>query len=419
MRIEVVAVGSELLNGDLADGHTARFGALLRAMGLGLQWGQTVPDDLQSLTAALAAAAARSDLVLVTGGLGSTTDDLTMDAASALLSVPLVQDDRTLARIKQRYADLGRTFPPSLRQQALIPQGAQALDNEVGSAPAVTLTHTGTVFFFFPGVPRELEHLMEVHLRPWLDAHAGARPRHSRTFKTYGRTESGIAQLLEDLPADPRVTVAYRASFPRIQVTLHVHDDAPDVAQRLLDDQSAALRARLKAYVYSEAKDLDFAGAVAAAVMKHPESPSVAVAESCTGGLITTLITEIPGVSAWFKQGWVTYSNAAKIDLLGVDPALLNAHGAVSEQVARAMAEGARQRASADVGLATTGIAGPGGGSPAKPVGTVHIAMATGQGTQHRLLTLPYERHRNRVVSAWATLDLLRRWALGITPPLS
>jgi nicotinamide-nucleotide amidase len=202
-------------------------------------------------------------------------------------------------------------------------------------------------------------------------------------------------------------------------VTLHVHDDAPDVAQRLLDDQSAALRARLKAYVYSEAKDLDFAGAVAAAVMKHPESPSVAVAESCTGGLITTLITEIPGVSAWFKQGWVTYSNAAKIDLLGVDPALLNAHGAVSEQVARAMAEGARQRASADVGLATTGIAGPGGGSPAKPVGTVHIAMATGQGTQPRLLTLPYERHRNRVVSAWATLDLLRRWALGITPPLS
>jgi nicotinamide-nucleotide amidase len=414
MRIEVVAVGSELLNGDLADGHTARFGAALRAMGLGLQWGQTVPDDLATLTSALRTAASRADLVLVTGGLGSTDDDLTMDAASALTGAPLVEDGPTLARIEERYRQRARPFLPALAKQACIPRGAHALTNAVGSAPAVMLIHADTTFFFFPGVPSELEHLMEAHLRPWLEAQPGARPRHSHTFKTFGRSESAIAYLLRDLPPDPRVTVAYRASFPRIQVTLHVEDVDPDSAQRVLATQSAALRGRLKTLVYSESHDLDFAASVASAMLNHPDAPSVAVAESCTGGLITTLLTDVPGVSACFKQGWVTYSNSAKSDLLGVDPHLIDAHGAVSEPVARAMAEGARQRADATIGLATTGIAGPGGGTPTKPVGTVHIAMATPTGTKHRHLELPFGRARNRTLSAWATLELLRRWALGL-----
>ncbi|MGB0588714.1 MAG: CinA family nicotinamide mononucleotide deamidase-related protein [Myxococcota bacterium] len=414
MRIEVVAVGSELLNGDLADAHTARFGALLRGLGLGIQWGQTVPDDLEILTTALATASARADLVLVTGGLGSTEDDLTMDAASAMTGRPLVQDDETLARIQRRYEARARPFLPALAKQALIPTGALALSNAAGSAPAVRLTHEDATFFFFPGVPSELEHLVAVHLQPWLDAHPAARPRHSRTFKTFGKTESGIAHMLADLPPDPRVTVAYRASFPRIQVTLHIEEPDPDAAGVLLTHQSDAVRERLAALVYSESHDIDFPHAVVHALLSHDGNPSVAVAESCTGGLITKLLTDVPGASACFKQGWVTYSNEAKSELLGVPLALIEAHGAVSEPVARAMAEGARDRADATIGLATTGIAGPGGGSPSKPVGTVHIAMATPTGTQHRHLALSFNRARNRTLSAWATLDMLRRWTLQL-----
>ena len=411
IRVEVVAIGSELLNGDLADAHTARFGRVLRSLGLGIVRAQTVPDDLDLIVQAFTEASGRADLVLVTGGLGSTDDDLTMEAASLLCDQPLHEDGATLARLKSRYRRLSRPFSAALAKQALIPYGALALDNDEGSAPAVRLKHDETTFFFFPGVPRELDHLIEVHLIPWLSQRAEARPRHSHTFKTYGRSESGIAALLDGLSGDPRLHVAYRASFPRIQVTLHVEESDPRLARAFLDELTREVRTRLGRLIFTETPDMTFPEAVANAVHTMPSLPSIAVAESCTGGLIAKLITDVSGASAWFHEGLVTYSNAAKTRLLGVEPGLIDAHGAVSEQVARAMAEGVRQRAQTRVGLATTGIAGPGGGSPTKPVGTVHIAMATEDGTEHRQLNLPFNRERNRVVSAWATLDLLRQWA--------
>ena len=312
MLIEVIAVGSELLNGDLQDAHTARFGSLLRRLGLGIQWAQTVPDELSVVRDALKLAASRSDLVLVTGGLGATGDDLTMEAASLLTGEPLTEDGPTLARIKARYAAMDRPFLPALAKQALIPRGARALDNDVGSAPGVALTFNERTFFFFPGVPSELEHLVDEHLRPWLAEHANLRPRHSQTFKTFGKSESGIAQRLEDMPRDPRVTVAYRASFPQTQVTLHVQEADADAAQALLVTQSEALRERLGALVYSEDHALDFAEAVSHALTQHPSSPTLALAESCTGGLVSTMITDVPGVSRWFLQGCVTSSNEAK-----------------------------------------------------------------------------------------------------------
>ena len=412
MRIEVVAIGSELLNGDLADAHTARFGRLLRGMGLGLQWAQTVADERGSMHTALATAASRADLVLVTGGLGATEDDMTMEVASLLVGKPLVEDAHTLERIQSRYRAMERPFLPALAKQALIPRGARALDNDAGSAPGVCLAHGTATLFFFPGVPSELEHLVARHLVPWLDENAPVRPRHSRTFKTFGRSESGVAQLLEDMPHDPRVTVAYRASFPRIQVTLHVEEADATAAQALLVAQSDALRTRLAPMVFSESHEVDFAQAVVDALMQHPTRPTLAIAESCTGGLISKMVTDISGVSRLFLQGYVTYSNDAKHALLDVPQAMIQAHGAVSEPVARAMAEGARRRAGSTLALATTGIAGPGGGSPEKPVGTVHIALATADGTHHRLLRLPFNRERNRIISAWAALDMARRWAL-------
>lgn len=416
MRIEFIAIGSELLNGDLVDAHTARLGGLLRSVGLGLSYAQTVPDDLQSVVEALRSAAQRADLLLVSGGLGTTEDDLTMQAASAMTGQPLVEDTPTLERIRNRYAAMDRPFLPALARQALVPEGATALLNRAGSAPGVQLQHEGTTLFFFPGVPRELEALVDDHLLPWLDAHAPVRPRCSHTFKTYGKTESGTAALLEGLTSDARLRVAYRAHFPTIQVTLHVEDHDPMAGQELLTAVSAEVRDRLGTLVHSEEPSVDFQQAVALAVAAHPQSPTVAVAESCTGGLVTKMITEVPGVSQWFLEGAVTYSNAAKVRLLGVEHSTIERHGAVSEEVARAMAEGIRLRAGAAVGLATTGIAGPGGGTAHKPVGTVHIAMATPEKTTHRLLRLPFGRTRNRIVSAWATLELLRLWALDLRP---
>ena len=179
MRIEFIAVGSELLNGDLVDTHTARFGRLLRSVGLGLGQAQTVPDDLPVLVEALRAATARADLVLVSGGLGTTDDDLTMEAASAMTGQRLIEDAPTLARIRARYTAIGRAFLPALARQALVPEGATALANRAGSAPAVRMQHGGATLFFFPGVPRELDALVDDHLRPWLDAYASIRPRRS------------------------------------------------------------------------------------------------------------------------------------------------------------------------------------------------------------------------------------------------
>jgi len=417
MRIEFIAVGSELLNGDLVDTHTARLGRMLRSLGLGLNQGQTVADEHDDLVAALRAATQRADLVLVSGGLGTTVDDLTMEAASAMTGQELVEDRPTLARIQARYAALGRPLSDAIARQALVPSGAAALNNPVGSAPAVRLRHEGTTLFFFPGVPREFEALVEDHLRPWLDANAPVRPRRSHTFKTYGKTESGAAALLEGMDADPRLKIAYRAHFPSIQVTLHVEDDDLEAGDRLLTEAAHQARQLLGPLVHSEDPQVGFREAVAAAVAAHPASPTVAVAESCTGGLIGKMITDVPGASRWFLEAAVTYSNSAKIRLLSVAPDTLERHGAVSEEVARSMAEGVRLCAGADVGLATTGIAGPGGGSADKPVGTVHIAMATADQTTHRLLHLPFDRERNRTVSAWAALELLRRWALRPVSP--
>jgi nicotinamide-nucleotide amidase len=417
MRVEFVAVGSELLNGDLADTHTARLGRLLRSVGLGLQRSQTVPDHLPAIVVALSEAARRAQLVLVSGGLGSTDDDLTMAAASAMTGQSLVEDAPTLARIRDRYHKRGRPFLRALARQALVPEGATALENRAGLAPAVRLTHDDATFFFFPGVPRELERLLDDHLRPWLDVHAPVRPRLSQTFKLYGKTESATAALLEGLQTDPRLHVAYRAHFPEIQVTLHVDEPDADLGKALLTAVASQVRERLGALVYSEDPAVTFPQALAQAVAQHRDAPTVAIAESCTGGLVGKMITDVPGVSAWFLEGLTTYSNAAKTRLLEVPPDLLAQHGAVSEAVVRAMAEGVRERSGAQIGIATTGIAGPGGGSPDKPVGTVYIAIATPDQTTHRLLKLPFDRERNRIVSAWAALEQLRRWALTSPSP--
>ncbi|TNF30805.1 MAG: CinA family nicotinamide mononucleotide deamidase-related protein [Deltaproteobacteria bacterium] len=412
MRVEIVAIGNELLNGDLADTNTARLAGWLRRQGLAVRRGQTVPDTHDAIVEAFARAAGAADLVLVTGGLGPTSDDITMEAAARFLAVPLDEDSATLERLKARFAARGYPFTPNNARQALAPRGAAVLDNPVGTAPCVRLEAPGgATFFFFPGVPRELEHLIGLHLAPWVEAHADVRPYRSILLKTFGNTESSVASKLADLPHDPRVHLAYRAHFPEIRVSFHADEPDAAVASALLAERRDAAHAALGELVFAEDEATGFVDAVAAQLLARGET--LATAESCTGGLVAGMCTGVSGSSAWFLEGAVTYSNAAKTRLLGVSEALLAEHGAVSEAVAEAMALGQRERSGATWAVAVTGIAGPTGGTPDKPVGTVYFALAGPDGVRHLRRRFPFERERNRVVSAWTALDLVRRATLG------
>jgi len=406
MHIEIVTIGNELLNGDLADTNTARLGTLLRQHGLFVRAGQTVPDVRAAIIEALRIAS-RADVVLVSGGLGPTEDDLTVSSMADLMAVPLVEHTPTLERIKARFASRGFPFTPNNAQQALVPEGAEVFDNPVGTAPHVQVQHGKTRYFFFPGVPSELARLADDYLVPWLAANAPVKVYRSAIFKTFGKTESQVATLLDGLLRDPRMHVAYRAHMPEIQVSLHV--DAADAEGRELLERSAShVREALGDIVYAEDAKASLVSVIARELIAAGQT--IATAESCTGGLVAKMCTDLAGSSAWFKEGVVAYDNAVKVARLGVPTVLLAAHGAVSREVCQAMAEGIVATANTDWGLAVTGIAGPGGGTETKPVGLVYVALA-GRGRPTKVVErrLPFDRERNRVVSAYAVLDLLRR----------
>lgn len=409
MRIDLVIIGNELLNGDLADTNTRRLGARLRQLGLRVHAAQTVPDDRLAITGAFALAASRADVVLVSGGMGPTSDDLTLEAAASFAGVPLEPHAPTLEGLKARFAARGVPFTENNARQAMVPRGADVLENSAGTAPHVQLQVHGTRFFFFPGVPRELEHLVETWLVPWFSARGYGAAYSSRVFKTFGRTESQVATLLAAVEAvvDPELHVAYRAHFPEIHVSLHAfHADAAERAAAL-DARAAATAAALGDLVFATEAGVGLADVVGRALLARGQT--VAVAESCTGGLLGGAITDVSGSSAWFREGFITYSNEAKSRLLGVPAELLDVHGAVSEPVALAMAEGALARSGADWTLAVTGIAGPTGGSPEKPVGTVYLAIAGPDGARAVHRRFPFDRERNRVVSVHTALDILRK----------
>lgn len=407
-RIEAIAIGNELLSGDLADAHIMRFGAFLRERGLGLTRAQTVPDDLAAIGDAISQAAQRADVVLVTGGLGSTSDDITVDAVAALLGVDRVVDGPSVERIRARSAALGRTPTPAQLEQASIPAGSEALFNREGSAPGVRLTHDGATIFLFPGVPVELEALLEDHLIPWVDQTLPIRPVRSAVFKTFGDTESGIATRLEGVDWEG-AHVAYRATFPEVHLTLFLEDADPGEGAARLDRLRLRVRERLGRVLFGEGPEVSFPGAVGEACARA--GYTVAVAESCTGGLLSQSLTGVSGASAWFLEGVVTYSDEAKTRLLGVPTDLIRSRGAVSEVVASAMATGIRERSGADIGVGITGVAGPTGGTQEKPVGTVHVAVASEHGVVHRHLKLPFDRPRNRHASAWKALQMIHRVA--------
>jgi nicotinamide-nucleotide amidase len=413
VRAAILAVGSELLSVDRLDTNSLRLTGLLERHGVELVRKAVVGDDEARIALEVRRALDDAELVLVGGGLGPTVDDVTREACALALDRELVEDPTILEEIERRFAALGRAPAPNNRRQALVLAGARVLANRRGTAPGQRLDLGDRTLFLLPGVPPELDDLLRREVEPWLAVRSGRRGSERRTLWVAMRPESEVDQRLAPLFAEfGREPVTLLASPGEVRVRLTAAGD-PEARRSRLAAMAARVRELLGDAIYGEGEGCSLEVVVGEELLR--QGLRVATAESCTGGLLAERLTRVPGASGYFPGGVVVYADEQKVELLGVESAALAAHGAVSEQIARAMAEGARRRFAVEFGLAITGIAGPGGGTTEKPVGTVQLAIARrGEDTIHRALRLPGDRERIRWQASQAALELLRRRLLGL-----
>ena len=414
MKLELITIGSELVLGLTADTNAAELGRALAAAGVEVTRLTTVPDRPAAIRAAVTDALDRTGFVLTTGGLGPTNDDMTKAVVAEVCGKKLVLDAAILRSLEARFQRLGRPMPAINRTQAEIPEGATVLANPRGTAPGLWIEDArGRVAILLPGVPREMRGLLIDEVLPRLVARQGAddvRVVRSRTLRTTGVPESAIAERVGAVEDDlAPLTLAYIPSEAGVDLRLTAWALPPDDAERRLAAALTLVRAKLDDHCYGE-DDTDLAGQLLA--MLRSAKRTLAVAESCTGGTLGARLTAIPGASDTFVGGLIAYADRVKLASLGVPAETLEEHGAVSEPTVIAMAEGARRVFNADCGIAVTGIAGPGGGSPEKPVGTVWLGAATPEGARGLKRVFPGDRDEIRQRSAQAGLDLLRRLLL-------
>jgi nicotinamide-nucleotide amidase len=403
--IELLSIGNELLLGETTDTNASWIARRLAGEGIAVARVTTVGDDIAVIRDAMKDALHRTRTVLCTGGLGPTPDDLTRHALAEVYGSRIIVDEGWLEVLRERYARRGIPLPSANRVQAERPDGAVLLHNERGTAPGLAMDGPPGLTLVLPGVPHEMRALVDGQVLPLLHRRfPDATPIESRVLRTTGMSEALVAENVADLV--PELAPLTLAFLPQITgVDLRLTAPGADAA-RQLDAGMARLRDRLGHHVYAEGED-DLA--VVVGRMLRERGMTLALAESCTGGLVARRMTEEAGASDYLLAGFVTYSNDAKQAFLGVRPETLATHGAVSELCAREMAEGARRAIGADAGVAITGIAGPGGGSEDKPVGTVWLAVALPGGTAARHAVFPGDRAGIRARSAQAVLDLLRR----------
>jgi nicotinamide-nucleotide amidase len=413
MKAEVITIGDELLRGEIVDSNKSFLSDRLLRLDIETQFHASVCDVPEHMTDAFHRAAERSDIVLVSGGLGPTRDDLTSEVLGKSFGRALEVDEAALAGIRAFFESVGREMTENNATQAYFPAGAEVLANPIGTAPGFMLNVEGTLFFAMPGVPRELYQMMDEQVLPRIAARSGAGGVVVRAtlLRTFGIGESSLDHELADIATDGAVELGFRTTFPDNYLRPVARAASASEAEDRLAEVCRAIRERLGAIVYAEG-DASMEQVVGDLLQQHGRS--IAVAESCTGGLIAERITDVPGCSAYFLGGVVAYANSAKAAQLGVPHALLEEHGAVSEPVARAMAEGVRARFGADIGISTTGISGPGGGSDDKPVGLVHMALADAAGTHADHFVFALDRTRHRQITAQMALDWVRRRLLGV-----
>ena len=409
-RAAVLSTGDELTTGRIADTNAQWLADKLFELGVDLVTVLTVGDYPERLEWAWQQALAQADLVVSTGGIGPTADDLTTETIARVLGRRLVTDEPSADRIRRFFASRGVEMPQNNLKQALVPEGYVLVPNALGTAPGYRVEADGKHVVVLPGVPREMKPMVEEHVLPWLRGQRGGEVYLAHTFQTFGISESGLDELVAGAvdPAEGRVS--FRASFPEVSVRVVVHG-APDAAARRLEAVAARMRERLGEFCYGEGAT-SMEEVVGRAL--RARGWKVAVAESCTGGLVGHRLTAIPGSSAYFVGGALAYANTAKMELLGVRRETLQTHGAVSEECAAEMAAGARTRLGADVAVSTTGIAGPDGGTPEKPVGLVCFGLATPDGVRSATHHLWGTRDWVKLLASQVALDMVRRTTLGL-----
>ncbi|PYV06508.1 MAG: competence/damage-inducible protein A [Acidobacteria bacterium] len=407
MDAEIIAVGSELLTPYRLDTNSLYLTEKLNALGIEVRFKTVVGDDRERLARVLRAALDRSNLIILTGGLGPTEDDVNREVVAEALARPLREVAAVRKSLEERFARLGRAMSPNNARQALVPEGAEWLENKKGTAPGLWIEEDGVHILLLPGPPHELEAMFESACLPRLARLSTGERLLSRVYKVVGLPESEVDQRIAPIyKAYVNPTTTILAVAGAIEIHLRARAANEDEAQALLTELGDKIELALGDHVFStRGESLE----QIVAMYLNMKQKSVAVAESCTGGLLSERLTRVPGSSGYFLGGVVCYGNDLKTKLAGVPPALLETHGAVSKPVAQAMAEGIRSRSGANIGIGITGVAGPSGGTPEKPVGLVYISLADERGTQVREFRFPGDRERIRHWATQAALELIRR----------
>jgi nicotinamide-nucleotide amidase len=400
----IIAIGSEMLGPTRVDTNSLKVTAAFESFGIGVIRKSVVGDTRGELVDEIRYSLAHADILITSGGLGPTEDDMTREALAEALGLTMEVDADIVDRLEKRFAARGWKMPEVNKRQANVFIGQTTLTNERGTAPGFHIEQDGKHIWVFPGVPHELEWMVATYLTPWLASITAGQSRFRRVLKIAGMTESGVEERLKPYyTAHPEPLTILATSG---QTELHLAADGAEVeALALIAALEAELRELFGDKIFG-ADDDTLEGVVGRILTERGET--VATAESCTGGLLASRITDVPGSSAYFMGGAVCYTAAAKTALAGVDPALIAENGEVSEPVAIALARGARERFGTTYGIGVTGIAGPGGGTAEKPVGTVHIAVAGPDSHKHRKMLWPMERSLFKRITTQSALDLLR-----------
>jgi nicotinamide-nucleotide amidase len=406
MPCAVLSIGTEVTRGELVNSNAAWLGAELTALGFEVVEHSVVDDNRERIADAFRRLAQRARVVVCTGGLGPTTDDVTTEAIAGAVGARLVRDESSLEHIRRRIEKAGRKMSASNEKQADFPEGSDILPNPIGTAPGFGVRLGECVAYFLPGVPREMKRMFEQQVTPRVRALAPNNLFQSR-LRTFGLPESVVGEKLDGVEAAyPGTIIGYRAQFPEIEVKVLARAASHAAARELCERATLDVRARLGAHVFGEANDT-FPAVVGRAL--RARGWTLAIAESCTGGLVGHLLTREPGASDFLVLDAVTYANSAKSLVLGVDEETIRWHGAVSPEVAGAMAEGARRVSGADLALSLTGVAGPSGGTEAKPVGTVYIGLARPDAkTEVQSCVFSGDRSQIQTLAAYAGLRMVR-----------
>lgn len=408
---EIVAIGSELLTPSKTDTNSLWLTELLNEIGIEVKLKTVVGDDELRLEETVRDALERSDIVITTGGLGPTEDDITRTVTAKAIGLDLEFKEDLLENLRERFKAFGYEMPERNRRQAYVIEGSAVLPNPNGSAVGMFAEKGGKKLIVLPGPPKEARPMFTDHVLPRLEETAEAVAVRRKRIMVSGLGESKLDELISPIYKEyenPVTAILFSRSEVEVQLTATAA--TADEADRLNDELSQRITEKLGISVFSTEGEMmeEVVGR-----LLNERKATLSVAESCTGGLVGERITEVPGSSDYFLEGFITYSNAAKTRQIGVPAELIEKHGAVSSEVAEAMAEGARDNSGSDYAVSTTGVAGPGGGSDEKPVGTVYVAIADADGTRSLRLNLPGDRHLVRWRTSQAALDLLRRRLLG------